>query len=150
LRDGGTTEDFLHGRIAALRASGRRGLSQLLDVIQGIEASRGGHSWLERRFLELLAACGLPRPATQVVLARAGGRMVRVDCRFAGQAVVVELLGYRFHRTRVQMQRDVERMNALALSGFVVVQFTYTDVVQRPTAVVDAVRRALGGLPSAN
>ena len=101
----------------ALRTKGRHGIPSLLDVLAGHEVTRGGHSWLEREYLRLLAAAGLPRPITQAVLARAGDRFVRVDCRFPGSAVVVELLGYRFHRTPLQMARDAERLNALVLAG---------------------------------
>ena len=41
---------------------------------------------------------------------------------------MIELLGYRFHRTVAQMQADAARMNALQLRGFDVYQFTYDDV----------------------
>ncbi len=44
LRDGGTSEDFLHRRIAALRTSGRYGIPRLLAVIEGGEITRGGQS----------------------------------------------------------------------------------------------------------
>lgn len=60
LRDRLVTEDLLHQRIAALRCRGRYGIPKLIDVIEGCEASRGGHSWLERRFLEICAQAGLP------------------------------------------------------------------------------------------
>ncbi len=70
LRDGLTSEDFVHQRIAALRTKGRHGIPNLLDVLAGREVTRGGHSWLEREFLRLAAAAGLPRPRTQAVLAR--------------------------------------------------------------------------------
>ena len=103
LRDGRTSEDLLHRRIASLRSSGRYGIPQLLAVIEGCEASRGGHSWLERRFLELCAHAGLPKPLTQQVMSRAQDRLVHVDCRCAGTPVVVELLGYRWHRSAEQM-----------------------------------------------
>lgn len=144
LRDRLTTEDVLHRRIVELRSSGRIGIPKLLAVIEGCEASRGGHSWLERRFLELCESAGLPRPGTQVELARAGGRVGRVDCRFPGTAVVVELLGYRWHRTKDQIARDTERLNALLLEGLVPMQFTYDQVTVQPAAVVTALRRALG------
>ena len=87
LRDGLTSEDLLHRRIASLRSSGRYGIPLLLAVIEGSEITRGGHSWLERRFLELCASANLPRPLTQQVLSRAQDRLVRVDCRFPGSAV---------------------------------------------------------------
>jgi hypothetical protein len=140
LRDGGTSETFLHRRITDLRSRGRYGIPKLLAVIDGCETSRGGHSWLERRFLELVASSGLPLPETQVVLGRAGDRVIRVDCYFSDFDLVVELLGYRWHRTKHQMQRDSERMNELQLQGKRVMQFTYDDIAQRPDSVPDKLR----------
>jgi hypothetical protein len=143
LRAGLTCEDLLHRRIASLRSSGRYGIPVLLAVIEGCEASRGGHSWLERRFLELCATAGLPRPLTQQVLSRARDRLVRVDCRFPGTPVVVELLGYRWHRTAEQMSRDAIRLNALVLEGLRPIQFTYRHVTLEPDWVLDQLRQAL-------
>jgi hypothetical protein len=147
LRDRKVTEDLLHARIVALRSSGRHGIPKLLAVIDGAEAARGGHSWLERRFLELCAAAALPRPVTQQVSGRAKDRLVRVDCRFPGTPVIVEVLGYRWHRgNRSRFNRDAERVNALVLQGYLVLQFTYDHVVAEPGWVVEQVRTALGPL----
>ena len=85
----------------------------------------------EREFLRLAAGNGLPRPETQQVLSRAGNQVVRVDCRFLGTPVVVELLGHRFHRTKDQIGRDAEQLKALVLDGFGPYQFTYDQVVDR-------------------
>ena len=143
LRDGLTSEEFLHRRIVAVRGKGRYGIPKLLAVIEGSEVSRGGHSWLERRFLELCAQARLPKPSTQQVLGRAGRQLVRVDCRFQSTPVVVELLGYRWHRTKDQMARDTERMNALVLDGFKPLQFTYDQVTADPDSVIAHVLAAL-------
>jgi hypothetical protein len=143
LRDGLTSEGLLHRRIVGLRSSGRYGIPKLLAVIDGVEAARGGHSWLERRFLELCVRAGLPRPSTQQVLSRAKDRIVRVDCRFPDTRVVVELLGYRWHRTNSQMARDVARMNALVLDGFAPIQFTYDHVTADPEWVIAQTTQAL-------
>ncbi|MDQ3469003.1 MAG: type IV toxin-antitoxin system AbiEi family antitoxin domain-containing protein [Actinomycetota bacterium] len=143
LRDGLFNEDLLHRRIVALRRKGRYGIPALLDVLAGDAVTRGGHSWLERRFLQLAATAGLPRPDTQQVLTKAGDRMVRVDCRFADTPVVVELLGYRFHTTRQQLANDSRRLNALILDGFLPYQFTYEQVVAGPDGVIASVRAAL-------
>jgi hypothetical protein len=143
LRDGLTSEDLLHRRIGQLRTRGRYGIPQLLEVLGGREVTRGGHSWLEREFLRLLAAAGLPRPRTQVVLTKAADRVVRVDCWFPGSSVVIELLGYRFHRTKAQLARDAERLNALVLDGFWPFQFTYDQVVSEPSTVIATVDLAL-------
>lgn len=144
LRDLKTTEEFLHSRIIDLRSRGRYGIPKLLAVIEGIEATRGAHSWLERRFLELCHSAGLPLPATQRVMGKRDGRLIRVDCRFEDTPVVVELLGYRFHRSELQMRKDAERMNELLLQGIIVLQFAYRTVVEQPEHVIATVVRALG------
>lgn len=142
--DGGLiSEDLLHRRIVALRSRGRYGLPKLHAVLAGREVARGGESWLEREYLRLLAGAGLPRPHTQAVLASAGDRLVRVDCRFPGTPVVVELLGYQWHRSRAQMTRDAQRLNALLAAGFVPYQFTYGEVVGGPDLVIAETRAAL-------
>ena len=148
LRDGGSAEDFLHRRISDLRTSGRYGIPALLDVIEGSELSRGGHSWLERRFLELVGQANIGLPDTQAVLSRQRNRTIRVDCHFAGTPFIVELLGYRWHRTKQQMQNDAERMNRLQLAGFVVIQFTYADIAQNPSGTIDVLRSFLVGPPT--
>jgi very-short-patch-repair endonuclease len=143
IRDGLTTEDFLHRRIAELRTSGRRGIRSILEIIEGVEVTRGGQSWLEREFLKLLAAAGVERPDSQQVLGRRGDRLIRVDFRFPGTSLVVEVLGYRYHRTPSQLIGDAERMNRLQLNGFHVLQFTYHHVVSDGPAVVRTVQEAL-------
>ena len=128
LRDGRFNEDLFHRRFVALRSKGRHGTPVIVDMLAGADAIKGGHSWLEREYLKLTAAAGLPRPVTQQVLTKAGDRLVRVDCRYPGTNVVVELLGYRFHRTTAQLNRDAARMNALVLEGYAPYQFTYEQV----------------------
>ncbi len=143
LRDGLVTEDYLHSRINALRGKGRHGIPALLAVIEGVEIIRGAHSWLERELLRLLAAAGMALPTPQQVLGRSGTRLIRVDFRFPGTRLVVEALGYRSHRTGGQMRIDAERMNRLTMDGFLVLQFTYSDVVERPAYVVDGIIEGL-------
>lgn len=143
LRDGKFNESLVHRRIVALRSSGRFGIPRLIDAIEGVDAIRGGHSFLEREYLRLLAAAGLPLPRTQAVLTRAGDHLVRVDFRFDGTPVVVEVLGYHTHHTKEQLRRDTERMNALLDDGFRPYQFTYDHVVAQPQEVVAGTKRAL-------
>lgn len=144
IRDGLLSEDLLHRRAMALRSQGRYGLPLLAEVIAGFEVTRGGHSWLEREYLGLLDRAGLPAPDLQQVLSHTGERLVRVDCRFPGTNVVVELLGYRFHRSKRDMSRDATRANALLADGFRPYQFTYEHVVAQRDYVVTTTARALG------
>jgi hypothetical protein len=112
-------------------------------VLAGIEAGKGGHSWLEREFLRLVAAAGLPSPLTQQVVGTRRHRLIRVDVRFPGTPVVVELLGYTYHRSMLQLQADAERMNAMILAGLVPLQFTFTDIADPTDVVIPQVRDAL-------
>ena len=137
------SEDFLVRRIAALRSSGRYGTPALLDALDRRTLRGGTESWLEREYLRLVAREGLPAPLTQQTLTKAGDRLVRVDCRFPGTNVVVELLGYRYHRSRSQMNRDAARLNALIAEGFMPFQFTFDQVVDDPDRVVATTRLAL-------
>ena len=143
LRDGRFNESLVHRRIVALRSRGRFGIPRLLDAIHGAEAIRGAHSWLEREYLRLVAAAGLPTPLTQQVLTRAGDTLVRVDFRFANTPVVVEVLGYWTHRSRAQLRRDAERMNALLADGLQPYQFSYEHVVETPASVTATTSSAL-------
>jgi len=102
-----------------------------------------GTAWLERRFLALVNAADLGALATQQVLTRTRTSVVRVDCRFEDVPLVVELLGYRWHRSNEQLARDAARVNALQLAGFVVLQFTYDQVALDPDQVIEDVRLAL-------
>jgi len=148
LRDGRFNESLLHRRIVTLRSSGRYGMPKLLAAIEGAEIVSGAHSWLERTFLHIMAEAGLPRPETQVVLSRAQDRLVRVDFRFSISAVVVEVLGYRYHRTPEQLRRDTSRMNALLTDGYRPYQFTYDQIVDEPQSVVAEVSAALRSPPT--
>jgi hypothetical protein len=69
--------------------------------------------------------------------------MIRVDCRFPGTNVVVELLGYRFHRTLMEMQNDAERMNRMILDGLQPLEYTYTDVASTSPTMLSSLREAL-------
>lgn len=139
LRDRLLTEDRLLKRIAELRSQGRYGVPKLLEVIEGSEVTRGGHSWLERKYLEITAAAGLPRPEMQRVMDRIRQRVIRVDCYYPDADLVVELLGYRWHRSRAQLNRDTERCNELIRRGRGVLQFTYDHLALTPEVVVDSV-----------
>jgi very-short-patch-repair endonuclease len=143
LRDGKFNESLVHRRIVALRTRGRFGIPRLIDVIEGSEVIRGAQSWLEREYLRVVAAAGLPAPLTQQVVTSAGGHLVRVDFRFPASPVIVEVLGYRFHRSAAQLRRDAERMNALVAIGLRPYQFTYEQVVDAPSEVVAQTRTAL-------
>ena len=96
----------------------------------------GGESYLERRFLRLLRRNGLPRPDCQVVFRRDGSTVARVDFRFPGQDLVIEVSGRLGHVSDRDRAREIRRRNALTLAGQRVVEFSTLHVIDQPDYVL--------------
>lgn len=127
-------------RDAAAARSGRwaRGNRALLDAL----VDTGGESWLERRFLALVRAAGLPRPMLQRVYRDGSRTVARVDVLFPG-GLVVEIEGHATRSSRQQRRHDEQRRTELTVRGQRFIVFTYSDVTERPDWVVVQLRRAL-------
>jgi very-short-patch-repair endonuclease len=82
---------------------------------------------LEKRFLELLSAAGLPLPETN---RRVGGH--RVDCRWPEHRLTVELDGYRYHHSRHAWEQDRRREREARARGDEFRRYTYGDVFEQP------------------
>jgi hypothetical protein len=94
--------------------------------------------WNERSTKPTLALCAahaLERRQTNVRLAG-----LEVDFLFAAQRLVVEVDGYRLHRTRKAFERDRERDAVLARAGYGTLRFTYRQVTGSPAEVVKTIR----------
>ncbi|HEV2062258.1 MAG TPA: type IV toxin-antitoxin system AbiEi family antitoxin domain-containing protein, partial [Solirubrobacteraceae bacterium] len=104
--------DVLYG-VTPSSIDGRRGASRLRAEP---ERSR---SELERTFARLCEEHRLPRPEHNVTL---GG--VEVDFLWRGRGLVVELDGWRYHRSRQAFEDDRARDQALARAGHRVLRFT--------------------------
>jgi very-short-patch-repair endonuclease len=126
-------------RLADLRGSGRWGCLRVEEML----TDAGGHTMLERRFLELVRAAGLPRPRTQVVF-RVGGRHVaRVDFLFDTHGIVVEVSGQLGHASPSDRLRDAQRRNELQDLGLRVYEYTYDEVVDQRAMVIATLRARL-------
>jgi hypothetical protein len=121
----------LRARLEDLRGPGRWG-ARLLDELL---VDSGGHSMLERRFLELVRRAGLPRPHTQVIHRRGAATFARVDFLFEPFGVVVEVTGRLGHSSPTERQRDAQRRNELQDVGRHVYEYTWEDVTSRPVHV---------------
>jgi hypothetical protein len=82
-------------------------------------------SALERRFLALLRVHGWELPQSNRV---AGGR--RVDCRWPGRRLTVELDGYRYHHSRHAWEQDRRREREARALGDEFRRYTYGDVFE--------------------
>ncbi len=93
VRTGASAPLVVERRLSELRGPGRWGC-RLLDRVL---LDAGGHTMLERRFLELMRASGLPRPLTQVVFRSDQRTVARVDFLYRELAIVIEVSGRRGH-----------------------------------------------------
>jgi very-short-patch-repair endonuclease len=57
--------------------------------------------------------------------------------------------GYEHHASPESFQRDRTRQNRLVALGWIVLRFTWSDVVKRPAAVANAIREAVARLEAA-
>ncbi len=135
-----TTPDLVHQALAERRRRGVAGVALLDDVL----LDAGVQSWLERRFLALVRAAGLPVPALQRVYRRGSRHVARVDFDFAPLPVVVEVGGQKGYLTRRERQRQERRRNELQLLGKVAYFFTYEDVTGDEAYVLRTLHSALG------
>jgi hypothetical protein len=134
-----TVEDLVAGLRALPRAVGRGRVTAAVRLVD----PRSG-SVLESLCRVLLHHAGVPAPETQLGVLAADGRWIgRVDFAWPEARLVVETDGYAFHADRASYRSDRRRGNALVLSGWRVLRFSWEDVVHSPDVVVAEVRAAL-------
>jgi very-short-patch-repair endonuclease len=96
-------------------------------------------TYLERRFLRLVRAAGLPEPLTQQGLVD----RYRVDFLWPEQNVVVETDSLTYHRTAATQAKDIRRDQDLLTAGYTVLRFTHTQVTTDPERVTTVLRAQL-------
>ena len=112
----------------------RRSLPRSLQTVLARYSSTITRSVLEERFLALCDDHRLPQPVTNTI---AEGR--EVDFAWRDARLIVEVDGYRYHRSPSVFEDDRERDVTLGLAGWTVLRFTYAQVVRRPAWVAAAV-----------
>jgi uncharacterized protein DUF559 len=120
------------------RSRGRHGLKPLKRALRDYRPPAFTRSGLERRFIELCRAAGLPRPAVNLFIA--GGE---ADVSWLERRLVVELDSHEYHRTQAAFERDRARDATLQLAGYRVLRVTDRRLQREPDSVVRAVRALL-------
>ena len=118
-----TTPRDVEGVLA--RCPSAKGAATLRAVLSG--EVRVTLSELERRFLRRLRNAELPLPQTNRL---AGSK--RVDCRWTGLKLTVELDSYRFHNSRHAWEQDHRREREARARGDEFRRYTYGDVFEHP------------------
>ncbi|MGV3621434.1 MAG: type IV toxin-antitoxin system AbiEi family antitoxin domain-containing protein [Archangium sp.] len=115
---------------------GHRGVELLRKLVDEFAGGNGPtESELEARVHDVIDAAGLPRPERQCPV-YAGGRLRRLDFKFAGTKVVIEADGYEHHSGIADFERDRARRNGLTARGYVVLQWTWLALNDRPEALL--------------
>jgi hypothetical protein len=117
------------------------GSAKLRAVISG--ATKVSLSKLESGFLKFLKAAFLPLPETN---RRVGTK--RVDCRWPGHQLTVELQSYRFHNSRHAWEQDYRREREARKRGDEFRRFTYADVFEDQGYMLGELRTLLSATRS--
>jgi very-short-patch-repair endonuclease len=132
------TINDLHAAATATRLPGGR---RLLRVIEGRPAGMPPtESDAETIFAQLARSLGLPEPARQVVVS-AGRRRYRLDFAWPALRLAVEIDGTAVHGPD-QLKADLRRQNQIVLDGWLLLRFTWHDLVSNPAAVERDLRNA--------
>lgn len=134
----------LRWRLDRVGAKGVHGARLLRRVVTDRDPAEAPESVLERTFLRLLRAHGLPRPRTQFVVRDGDGFVARLDFAYPEQRVAVEVDGYSHHSGRIAWERDRTRRNRLESLGWQVLNATARQMRERPGDVLVPLARLLG------
>ncbi|HVL94997.1 MAG TPA: DUF559 domain-containing protein [Solirubrobacteraceae bacterium] len=119
------------------RSPGRRGLAPLAALLDD-GLAQPTRSELEARFQRLIRDARLPVPEFNTAVER-----LEVDAVWRDRRVVVELDGWRFHRSRDAFERDRDRQRRLAAAGYRVIRVTHRQLLHDRLALAADLARAL-------
>lgn len=100
-------------------------------------------SELERRFLALVRAAGLPMPQTQTWV-----NNLRVDFYWPDFELVVETDGLQYHRTPSQQKKDHIRDQTHVAAGLTTLRFAATQIRHEPSQTIATLRAVITRLQS--
>jgi very-short-patch-repair endonuclease len=144
-----TTWDALTSCFLVHARRGRGGVAAMRHVLQERAGLDGRlESRLETLAWKLLARSGLPMPEAQVDVFDRGVFVARVDLAYVDVKIAIELDGKETHLTAEAFEADRVKRERLRRMGWIVLEFTWDMVVNRPGYVITTVRRALAGRAS--
>lgn len=117
------------------RRRGRRLVQALLAADESPSYTR---SEAERRFLELVRACRLPEPATNVVV-----EGFEVDFLWREERLIVEVDGRAYHTASRRFEGDRARDAVLMAGGFRTMRVTWAQITREPQPLIARLAQAL-------
>ena len=120
------------------RFRGCKGWRPLGDALAAMTEPANTNPGIERLFLEVIDAGGIPRPETNVFV-----RGHLVDAVWREQKLIVELDSRAHHMTTRAFEEDRERDDVLQLARYRVVRVTWRRLTNDPAGVVARLRAHL-------
>lgn len=105
-------------------------------------ATATAESFLESMLRAVLIEAGLEGFEPQVVV-RNGKFRARVDLGHRRARLAVEAEGYEYHGSSADFAADCRRYDELVAAGWLVLRFTYHQIVHEPDWVIATIREAL-------
>jgi hypothetical protein len=138
-----TTPDRILQRMDSIPRRGWKGIATLQTFVDEAILKPTPHSWLERKFLALLHLAGFSEPVRQFAVDIGWERPIHIDFAFPDFLIGIETDGYEPHASRKQWELDRRRDAALVLRGWLILRFSYDDIVNRPDYVLATLREAM-------
>lgn len=92
---------------------------------------------------QIIDRFNLPRPVRQFVIRHEGRFLKRTDFAYPEEMVAIEADSAAWHLGRKSWQRDLGTNNDLAALGWIVLRFTWHQVVNEPEVVAETIARVL-------
>ena len=123
---------------------GSRNAKQLRRLLRRM--STGSKSEAEQRMATLLRRSGTgPWVANHALLDARGVPFAELDFAHIGLRIAIEVDGRAFHSDRRSFESDRRRQNALVLDGWLVLRFTWEQIVNDPAGVIATIAAAVSG-----
>jgi very-short-patch-repair endonuclease len=101
------------------------------------------HSPLETIARRLFRKSSLPTPVKQYPVTDSGKFLGRVDFAYPDCKIAIEFVGWDFHSGRRRWEKDLRRRTSLESRGWMVLEFTWDEIMNQPDLVIETIHRAL-------
>jgi very-short-patch-repair endonuclease len=137
------TVDDMWRILAKSGGRGRKGSALVRALLEERDDGRPrSHSKLEIKLDRLLRSSHVAPYFRQFEVMTRSGVPADIDFAWPEAKLAVEVDGYRWHSGRRQWQSDMQRQNALAEVGWLVLRFSWHDVTERPEYVISTILQA--------
>lgn len=138
LREGKVSKEELEAAAMRLRPNVRHRVVKVLELADGRSANP-----FETTLRLIAQRVGGLEVIPQHEISDATGFVGRVDLADVGLRLVIEAEGYEFHGGRDAFVKDCRRYNRLVCAGWLVLRFTWEEVMFRPEEVEATIRSAV-------